>query len=82
MRDLLYPAFDQFLAAETANILNRVSERNLCGRLGYYLEDACRGRALKGYFSDPEYNRQKGGRIKVMLTSQKRGRTCAGKLAC
>jgi hypothetical protein len=40
MRDIFYPAFETFLLRERDNILNGVSERNLCARLAVYLEQA------------------------------------------
>lgn len=52
---------------EARNILSDVSERNLCGRLAYYLEDLLRKYDLKGYYADPEYNRKQEGQVKTML---------------
>jgi hypothetical protein len=70
MRDLFYRSFGRFIASERGNILNGVSERNLCARLGMYLEDERREHWLDGYFVDPEYNRQRNGRIKTILDGQ------------
>lgn len=67
MRDLFYRSFERFMALERNNILNGVSERNLCARLGLYLEDERRALRLDGYYVDPEYNRQQNGRIKTIL---------------
>ena len=67
MRDLFYRSFERFIASERANIFNGVSERNLCARLGLYLEDERRARRLDGYYVDPEYNRQRNGRVKTIL---------------
>lgn len=67
MRDIFYPAFETFLRRERANILNGVSERNLCARLGVYLEQHKERAGLEGYHADPEYNRMQDGRIKLIL---------------
>jgi hypothetical protein len=78
MRGLFYRSFEKFIALERENILNGVSERNLCARLGQYLEDERRASGLDGYFVDPEYNRQQNGRIKTILDDNLReiGITC------
>ena len=53
-------AFAEFLRRERDNIINDISERNLCGRLMLYL-DASRDRyGLYDYYTDAEYNRNKG----------------------
>jgi hypothetical protein len=70
MRQLFYRALEKFLAAERDNILNGVSERNLCHRLGIYLEDERRACGLEGYFVDAEYNRQQNGQIKTILDEE------------
>ena len=56
-----------FLVRERENILNRVSERNLCARLGIYLHNVSEKSGLKGYFADPEYNRKQNGQVKTIL---------------
>jgi len=67
MRDIFYPAFKTFLLRERENILNRVSERNLCARVAFYLEQVKERAGLVGYHADPEYNRMQDGRIKLIL---------------
>jgi hypothetical protein len=67
MRELFYRSINRFVALERDNIHNGVSERNLCARLGMYLEDTRRKLGLNGYYVDPEYNRQRNGRIKTIL---------------
>jgi hypothetical protein len=52
---------------ERENILNGVSERNLCARLAFYLEQVKERAGLAGYHADPEYNRMQDGRIKLIL---------------
>jgi hypothetical protein len=64
MRELFYRSLAEFLAGERNNILNDVSERNLCQRLGFYLEDERKAVGLDGYFVDAEYNRQKNATSK------------------
>jgi hypothetical protein len=54
-------AFNIFLARESANIRADISERNLCGRLMLYLDDARARYGLGDYFTDTEYNRNLGG---------------------
>lgn len=70
MRELFHIAFEKFLATERDNILNGVSERNLCHRLGFCLEDERKARGLEGYFVDAEYNRQQNGQIKTILDEE------------
>ena len=70
MRDIFYSAFHKFLATERDNILNGVSERNLCFRLGLCLEDERRTSGLDIYFVDAEYNRQQNGQIKTILDEE------------
>jgi hypothetical protein len=72
MRELFYRSFDVFLVRERNNILNDVSERNLCQRLGFYLEDERKAAGLDGYFVDAEYNRQQNGHIKTIIDDEAR----------
>jgi hypothetical protein len=67
MRELFYSSFERFMTCERGNILAGVSERNLCFRLGLYLEDERRARLPDGYYVDAEYNRQQNGQIKTIL---------------
>ena len=57
---LFMEAFDEFLARERANIIANISERNLCVRLMLYVEAARIRHGLTNYFTDTEYNRNKG----------------------
>jgi hypothetical protein len=71
LRDLMpifQSAFDEFLKRERANILNDISERNLCSRLMIYLERAKDTHGLADYFTDTEYNR-KQGKVKTIIDS-------------
>jgi len=44
---------------------SRVSERTLCGALMLHLHDLIAGKSIyQGYFTDVEYNRNKGGKLK------------------
>jgi hypothetical protein len=45
---------------ERANIIADISERNLCGRLMLYLDAARIRHGLADYYTDTEYNRNKG----------------------
>lgn len=67
MRDIFYPAFETFLLRERENILNGVSERNLCTWLAVYLEQSRDRAGFAEYHADPEHNRMQDGRIKVIL---------------
>jgi hypothetical protein len=60
-------ANNQFLKREVDNILNGISERNLCGRLSHYVELLLAKNKIKGYFADPEYNRKQNGAVKTIL---------------
>jgi hypothetical protein len=60
-------SFDSFLAQESANIVNGVSERNLCGRLALCLEVFKSKYGLKNYYADTEYNRKQNGKVKTVL---------------
>jgi hypothetical protein len=61
---------DLFLKLEIENILHDVNERNLCGRLVIYLNDKIRENNFKGYFVDPEYNRNQNGQLKTILDEE------------
>jgi hypothetical protein len=70
MRGLFYRAFEKFLLIERDNILSGVSERNLCHRLGIYLEDERRAYGLEEYFVDAEYNRKQNGQLKTIIDQE------------
>lgn len=70
-KKLLDRAFAAFLAADVANILSGVSERNLCGRLALAMERELPGLGLEGYHADTEYNRN-GRSVKTILDGKYR----------
>ncbi|WIG52196.1 MAG: hypothetical protein OJF48_003114 [Afipia sp.] len=72
MRELFYRAFEMFMARERENLLNNVSERNSCFRLGLYLEEERKTRSLTAYYVDAEYNRQQDGQIKAIIDNESR----------
>jgi hypothetical protein len=57
---LFNEAFHKFLDRERDNIVANISERNLCGRLMLYLDEARVRYGLTDYFTDTEYNRNLG----------------------
>lgn len=59
LNDIFTKTVDKFFVEELDNILNDVSERNLCGRLAIYMENLARENNLEGYVVDTEYNRKK-----------------------
>ena len=65
--DLFRRSIDQFIAREIDQILVGVNERNHCGRLAIYMQDAARDLGPPQYFADPEYNRKQDGRIKTII---------------
>lgn len=67
MRQLFRRAFDDFCVEEAANILNGVSERNLCQRLAFPLERRAHAAGLQEYKADAEYNRNNDGRLKTIV---------------
>jgi hypothetical protein len=71
-------AFKDFLHCDRQNILDRVSERNLCARLAIHLQSRAREYGYGKYFADCEYNRMGSGRIKQILDEnlQRIGITC------
>lgn len=56
-----------FFQKEKSNILSGVSERNLCGRLSFYLEILLEKYELECYYCDTEYNRKQNERVKTIL---------------
>jgi hypothetical protein len=57
----------RFFERETENIIDGISERNLCGRLSTYLEFLLEKYNLTEYYSDTEYNRKQNGEVKTIL---------------
>lgn len=54
---LFYEANKNFLINHMSNILNDVSERNLCAQLSMEINLLLKKYDFQGYYSDPEYNR-------------------------
>jgi hypothetical protein len=67
MQRIFLAAFDEFCAAEGANIRNGTSERNLCQRLSFPLEKHALAADLQPYRADCEYNRSNDGRLKTII---------------
>lgn len=59
-------AFAEFLQRERENIVNDISERNLCGRLMLYLDASKNRYGLYDYYTDAEYNRNKGDMKRII----------------
>lgn len=66
LRELFLESLNDFFIDERENIINDISERNLCSRLAMILESKAIKIGLAGYFADIEYNR-KNGRVKTIL---------------
>ena len=64
--ELFGNVFETFLTQEEENILNGVSERNLCARLAQILEVRAHGLGLNEFFADVEYNRMQDGKLKLI----------------
>lgn len=71
MEKLLIDLFDEcsdiFLENEVENILDNISERNLCGRFAIHMTPKLTEYGIIGYYVDPEYNRKQGGQVKTIL---------------
>jgi hypothetical protein len=67
---LFKESLSSFFPKEIDNILSGVSERNLCGRLGIYVDRLLPQYLLKDYIADPEYNRMQDGKIKMIVNEQ------------
>lgn len=59
-----------FFEREAAQIIKDINERNLCGRMAYYLQERAKAWGLDGYYADPEYNRKQEGRVKTIINGQ------------
>lgn len=64
LRDIFFDSVSQFLTSERENISSGVSERNLCARLAFILENKAKEIGLSEFFVDPEYNRMQNGKVK------------------
>ena len=67
LEDLTNEAFDAFVNSDHGIILEGVSERSLCFRLGVCMDRLLDRYGLTDYFVDCEYNRKQNGRIKTIL---------------
>lgn len=67
LETLFLRSFERFLVAEADNILIGTSERNLCARLAFLLEDEASAAGLVEYYADVEYNRKQRGLVKTIL---------------
>lgn len=66
LHQLFIQAFNHLIRKDKENILNTVSERNLCGRLAIYLHEISQTHNFHNYYADVEYNRNKG-EIKTVI---------------
>jgi hypothetical protein len=69
VKRLFASTLEEFVKLERENILNGVSERNLCARFASYLEKNAKNSGLKGYYADVEYNRNQG-RVKTIIDDE------------
>lgn len=61
-------ALNKFFDEEAENIAFGVSERNLVGRLAFYIENLVKEYDTEEvYKTDPEYNKNHGGKIKTCI---------------
>jgi len=67
LQKVFLSSFDEFLENEAQNILNGVSERNLCGRLAKLIEEKAHTSGFDEYFADIEYNRKQDGQVKTII---------------
>lgn len=65
-------ALDNFFSREREALLGDISERNSCGWLAVYMQQAAEAAGLTNYIADPEYNRKQNGQIKTTVDSQLR----------
>jgi hypothetical protein len=70
LQEIVERSLDKFFQRELDAILDRVSERNNCGRLAIYLQQQANEAGLSNYFADPEYNRKQGGQVKTILNGE------------
>lgn len=74
MEDSVFEVFKSALPAffqrEIKNIMENVSERNLCGHLLHYIKRELEKTELANYHVDTEYNRKQGGRVKTIINNE------------
>ena len=72
--DILQPSLCRLNEMDYDNIRNGVSERNICARLAYHMENimrSCDNRTLfENYYADVEYNRMGNGELKRYENSE------------
>ncbi len=72
--DILQPSLYKLYEMDYDNIRNGVSERNICARLAYHMENimrSCDNRTLfENYYADVEYNRMGNGELKRYENSE------------
>ncbi|MDN3628203.1 hypothetical protein [Vibrio lentus] len=61
-QQLFNAGFEAFLHHDLSLVESEVSERCLCSRLAFQLEQVANNSGLDGYFADVEYNRNKGAK--------------------
>lgn len=72
IRQIFENSIDIFFQNEVQQVLEGVNERNNCGRLSIYMQQAARNKGLTQYFADPEYNRKRNREVKTILDGQMR----------
>lgn len=80
INDILVPSLKRLYLVDYDNIRFGVSERNICARLAYHMENIMREydssphtiKYFNGYFADVEYNRMGNGNLKQYENSEKR----------
>lgn len=79
LEEIFNQSLEEFFRLEADNIVNGVSERNLCARLAVILEKFTREhKKYKNYFADTEYNRKQNGEIKTIF----KGKSKVVKITC
>ena len=72
--NILVPSLYKLYEMDYDNIRNGVSERNICARLAYHMENimrSCDNRTLfENYYADVEYNRMGNGELKRYENSE------------
>lgn len=75
--NILFPSLQNLYKIDFDNIKNGVSERNICARLAFHIENTMREydtinktSLFKRYFADVEYNRMGNGELKKYENSQ------------
>lgn len=69
LNQIFSSSIQELIDNDKDNILSGVNERNLCGRLAYYLQSNAKDKGIIGYYADTEYNRNKG-KLKTILNNK------------